>query len=658
MHAKPYVATEVDHGIELEPGAPPPSCPTYRMSFLELEELEKQLKEYLGNGWIRPSQSPYGAPILFVKKKDGTTRMCTDYRALNKITKKNVYPLPRIDELLDRLQGARFFTKVDLRQGYHQFRIQDADVEKTAFRTRYGHYEYLVLPFGLMNAPATIMGLMNEVFRPYLDKSVVVYLDDILIYSRTWEDHLRHISEVLDRLRAHQLYAKISKCEFGKARVDFLGHVVSEKGVGVDAKKIEAIQTWPPPQNVHDLRAFLGLANYYRRFVANYSKMTLPLTSMLKKGVQVSMGEEEMSAFLQVKEALTHAPVLAVADPRLGYRIVTDASDFAVGAILLQDQGQGYQPIAYESRKLQPAELRRNVYEKEMLAILHSLKAWRCYVEGRHIEIVTDHESLKWLMTQKDLDRQQAKWVQLLSQFDIDIVYKPGRLNPADALSRHPLHRLAAVSLIQTSPELLQEFAEAYEADPQYRSSDPGRIGSGTDSPTSRPTVPGRIGSRTNDPTLGPTVDGGVDSPPAAGPMGCKKQGPLWYKEIQGTYRVCVPDRRALKHLLIREAHDAPIGAHFGINKTMWRVEQTFTGQGMAKDVREYVRSCDLCQRNKPLVGKTRGLLQPLPVPVDRWAEVSLDFITGLPRTTKGHDCILNVVDRWSKWAYFISDPD
>ena len=251
-------AREVDHAIELEPGAPPPSRPTYRMSFQELEELERQLREYVGNGWIRPSQSPYGAPILFVKKKDGTTRMCTDYRALNKITKKNVYPLPRIDELLDRLEGAKFFTKIDLRQGYHQIRIAEADVEKTAFRTRYGHYEYLVLPFGLTNAPATFMGLMNEVFRPLLDKSVVIYLDDILIFSRTWEDHLRDVGAVLERLRSSQLYAKMSKCEFGKESVEFLGHVVSNEGVSVDAKKVEAIKQWPVPTNIHDLRAFLG----------------------------------------------------------------------------------------------------------------------------------------------------------------------------------------------------------------------------------------------------------------------------------------------------------------------------------------------------------------------------------------------------------------
>ena len=466
-------AREVDHAIELEPGAPPPSRPTYRMSFQELEELERQLREYVGNGWIRPSQSPYGAPILFVKKKDGTTRMCTDYRALNKITKKNVYPLPRIDELLDRLEGAKFFTKIDLRQGYHQIRIAEADVEKTAFRTRYGHYEYLVLPFGLTNAPATFMGLMNEVFRPLLDKSVVIYLDDILIFSRTWEDHLRDVGAVLERLRSSQLYAKMSKCEFGKESVEFLGHVVSNEGVSVDAKKVEAIQQWPVPTNIHDLRAFLGLANYYRRFVLNYSKLALPLTRMLKKGAVIAMGEAELDAFEAIKEALMTAPVLAVADPKLGYRIVTDASDFAIGAILLQDQGKDWQPIAYESRKLQPAELRRNVYEKEMLAVLHALKTWRCYVEGRPVELVTDHESLKWLLTQKELDRQQAKWVHVLSQFDIDIVYRPGRINPADALSRHPLHRLAAVSVVQTAPELLQRFVDGYEADPLFQSAEP-----------------------------------------------------------------------------------------------------------------------------------------------------------------------------------------
>ena len=505
----------VDHAIELEAGATPPSRPTYRMSFVEIEELDKQLKEYLGNGKIQPSQSPYGAPILFVTKKEGTLRMCTDYRALNKITKKNAYPLPRIDDLFDRLHGANFFAKIDLRQGYHQIRIKKKDVEKTAFRCRYGHYEYLVLPFGLTNAPATFQGLMHAVLMPFLDDFVLVYLDDIMIYSRTWEEHLQQISAVLDRLREHKLYAKLSKCEFGRLKAEFLGHIVSDMGIGVDPKKVEAVQAWPPLENTHDLRAFLGLANYYRRFVENCSKITLPLTRMLKKGAIITMGEEETAAFLAVKAALTTAPVLAVADPQLGYRIVTDTSDFAIGAILLQDQRNGFQPIAYESRKLHPAELRRSVYQKEMLAVLHSLKAWRCYVDGRPVELVTDHESLKWLLTQKELDRQQAKWIQTLSQFDIDIVYKPGRINPADALSRHPAHRLAAVNVVQTAPKLLDEFAAAYEADPLH--------------PTAEQPTQGGIGSQT---------------PSADGPPNCRKQGHLWYKQVNGTHRVCVTDWR------------------------------------------------------------------------------------------------------------------
>ena len=260
-----------------------------------------------------------------------------------------------------------------------------------------------------------------------------------------------------------------------------------------------------------------------------------------------------------------------------------------------------------------------------MLAVLHSLKAWRCYVDGRPVELVTDHESLKWLLTQKELDRQQAKWIQTLSKFDIDIVYKPGRVSPADALSRHPAHRLSAVSIVQTSPELLKEFAAAYETDPLYSTVIP-------------PTQSG-IGSQT---------------PSTVKPTDCRKQGHLWYKEVDGTHRVCVPDQLALRHLVIRESHDAPVGGHFGIDKTIQRVEQTFTWPGMTADIREYVRSCDSCQRSKPVVGRTRGLLQPLPVPADRWEEVSLDFVTGLPRTARGHDAVLVVVDRFTKWAYFI----
>jgi hypothetical protein len=250
----------IDHRIELEPGSLPVSRPVYRMSPTELDEVKRQLDELLSKGFIRPSVSPYGAPILFVKKKDGSMRMCIDYRALNKTTIKNSYSLPRIDDLLDQLHGATVFSKIDLRSGYHQIRVFEPDIPKTAFRTRYGHYEFTVLPFGLCNAPGTFQRLMNDVFRQYLDKFVLVYLDDILVYSKTPDEHLDHLQRVFSLLRQHQLYGKLSKCEFGKDTCDFLGHVITSSGIKPDPKKVQAVQDWPVPRDVTELRSFLGLA--------------------------------------------------------------------------------------------------------------------------------------------------------------------------------------------------------------------------------------------------------------------------------------------------------------------------------------------------------------------------------------------------------------
>ena len=264
---------EVDHRIELIPGSSPPSKPTYRMSNGELEELQNQMAALEKAGHIRPSKSPFGAPILFVKKKDGTTRMCVDYRALNDITIKNSYPLPRVDELFDRLQGAKYFSKIDLRSGYHQIRIVPEDIPKTAFRTRYGHYEFLVLPFGLTNAPATFMHLMHQTFRSFLDHFVIVFLDDILIYSRTLDEHIGHVRQVMQVLRDQKLYAKESKCEFFRSEVEFLGHIVGRNGMRMMEDKIAAVTAWPMPTQLTHVRSFLGTAGYYRKFIAGFSRI-------------------------------------------------------------------------------------------------------------------------------------------------------------------------------------------------------------------------------------------------------------------------------------------------------------------------------------------------------------------------------------------------
>ncbi|KAM0975566.1 hypothetical protein ACFX13_018871 [Malus domestica] len=305
------------------------------MSPMELKELKVQLEELLQKGFVRESTSPWGAPVLFVRKQDGTLRLCVDYRRLNLVTIKNKYPLPRIDELFDQLVGAQYFSKIDLRSGYHQLRVREEDIPKTAFRTRYGLYEFVVMPFGLTNAPAAFMDLMNRLFRPYLDKFVIVFIDDILVYSKTREEHKTHLQIVLQTLLDNQLYAKKSKCAFWLSEVRFLGHVISGEGVSVDPSKIEAVLNWERPKNVFEIRSFLGLAGYYRRFVKDFFKIVTPLTSLTKKGVKFAWSEDCEYAFKELKTKLTTAPILVLPNGEDPYEIFTDASGQGLGAVLM-----------------------------------------------------------------------------------------------------------------------------------------------------------------------------------------------------------------------------------------------------------------------------------------------------------------------------------
>ncbi|KAL5561945.1 hypothetical protein UlMin_031692 [Ulmus minor] len=289
---------EIEFEIELLPGTAPISKAPYRMAPTELKELQIQLQELIDKRFIRPSHSPWGAPVLFVKKKDGTMRMCIDYRELNKVTIKNKYPLPRIDDLFDQLKGATVFSKIDLRSGYHQLKIRESDIPKTAFRSRYGHYEFLVMSFGLTNAPAAFMDLMNRVFKEFLDRFVIVFIDDILVYSKSAEEHEEHLRLILQTLRDHQLFAKFKKCEFWLNQVAFLGHVISKDGVAVDPSKVEAVENWKPPTNASEVRSFLGLAGYYRRFVEGFSRIAMPLTNLTRKNVKFEWNDACNDSFL------------------------------------------------------------------------------------------------------------------------------------------------------------------------------------------------------------------------------------------------------------------------------------------------------------------------------------------------------------------------
>jgi hypothetical protein len=323
------------------------------MSHEELKELKVQLEELFAKGYIKLSKSPYGALVLFVHKKDGMLRMCVDYRALNKATVKNRYPLLRIDDLFDRLSGAKVFNRIELRSRYYQIWIVEGDEEKTMCRTRYGSYEFLVMPFGLTNAPATVCILMNDIFREWFDDFVVVYIDDILIYSGCLEEHVEHMWKVFQRLRVNKLYAKFEKCEFGVKEVDFLGHRIIQEGLKMDDHKVKAIVDWEPLKSVSALRSFLGLASYYRKFIKNFVKIAAPLTNFLKKSTVTYKWEGTCDeAFETLKGILMKAPMLKLSDFDKDFEIHSDASDFAIGGILMQEG----RPVAFESKKLNETE--------------------------------------------------------------------------------------------------------------------------------------------------------------------------------------------------------------------------------------------------------------------------------------------------------------
>ncbi|GJR33711.1 putative reverse transcriptase domain-containing protein [Tanacetum coccineum] len=416
---------QVEFQIDLVPGAAPVARAPYRLAPFEMKELSEQLKELSDKGFIRPSSSPWGAPVLFVKKKDGSFRMCIDYQELNKLTVKNRYPLPRIDDLFDQLQGSSVYSKIDVRSGYHQLRVQEEDIPKTAFRTRYDHYEFQVMPFGLTNVPAVFMDLMNQVCKPYLDKFVIVFIDDILIYSKNKQEHEEHLKIILELLKKEELYAKFSKCEFWISKVQFLGHVIDSEGIHVDPAKIEAIKDWTSPKSPTEIRQFLGLAGYYRRFIEGFSKIAKPMTKLTQKKVKFEWGDKQEAAFQLLKQKLCSAPILALPEGSEDFIAYCDASKKGLGAVLMQRE----KVISYASRQLKIHEKNYTTHDLELGAVVFALKIWRHYLYGTKCTVFTDHKSLQHILDQKELNMRQRRWLELLSDYDCDIRYHPGKAN-------------------------------------------------------------------------------------------------------------------------------------------------------------------------------------------------------------------------------------
>nr|GEY35393.1 putative reverse transcriptase domain-containing protein [Tanacetum cinerariifolium] len=426
-------ARPVEFQIDLVPGAVPVARAPYLLAPSEMKELAEQLQELSDKGFIRPSSSPWGAPVLFVKKKDGSFHMCIDYRELNKLTVKNCYPLPRIDDLFDQLQGLSVYSKIDLRSGYHQLRVRKEDIPKTVFRTRYGHYEFQVMPFGMTNAPAVFMDLMNRVYKPYLDKFVIVFIDYILIYSKNKKEHEEHLTLILELFKKDELYAKFSKCEFWIPKVQFLGHVIDGKGIHVDPAKIESIKDWASPKTPTEIRQFLGLASYYRRFIEGFSKIARSMTKLTQKNVKFDWGEKEEAAFQLIKQKLCSAPILALPKGSKNFIVYCDASHKGLGSVLMQNE----KAIAYDSRQLKIHEKNYTTHDLELGAMVYALKMWRHYLYGTRCTVFTDHKSLQHILDQKELNMRQQYWLELVSDYNCDIRYHLGKANVvADALSR------------------------------------------------------------------------------------------------------------------------------------------------------------------------------------------------------------------------------
>ncbi|CAL2250755.1 unnamed protein product [Prunus armeniaca] len=629
---------EIEFTIELLPSTNPIYLTPYRMAPAELRELKTQLQELVDMGFIRPSVSPWGAPVLFVRKKDGTMRLCIDYRQLNKVTVRNRYPLPRIDDLFDQLKDAKYFSKIDLRSGYHQLRIREEDVPKTAFRTRYGHYEFLVMPFGLTNAPAAFMDLMNRVFRPYLDHFVIVFIDDILVYSKTLEGHKKHLRLVLRTLRRKQLYAKFSKCQFWLDRVVFLGHVISTEGIYVDPQKVEAIVNWVQPTSVTEVRSFLGLAGYYRRFVEGFSSIAAPLTRLTRKDVAFEWTEECEQSFQELKKRLTTAPVLALPDNSGGFVIYSDASLQGLGCVLMQHD----RVIAYASRQLKKHERNYPVHDLELAAVVFALKIWRHYLYGETCQIFTDHKSLKYFFTQKELNMRQRRWLELIKDYDCTIEYHPGRANVvADALSRKTTANLAHIRTAYL-PLLVELRKDGVEMEMTQQ-------GGILASLHVRPIMVERvIASQLGDPTLC-RIRGEVENGTRKD-YAIRGDGAL----VKGA-RLCVPSKNAeLKREIMEEAHCSTYTMHPGSTKMYRTLRAYYSWPHMKGDIAKYVSRCLICQQVKAERQKPSGLMQPLPIPEWKWERIAMDFVFKLPRTSKGHDGIWVIVDRLTKSAHFL----
>lgn len=660
----PFRGEGVDHKIDLvqKDGKDPevPWGPLYNMTQEELMVLRKTLTELLDKNFIRVSHSSAAAPVLFVRKPGGGLRFCVDYRALNAITKKDRYPLPLIHETLNQIGRAKWFTKLDVSAAFHKIRITKGQEWLTAFRTRYGLYEWLVTPFGLANAPSTFQKFINWTLREYLDEFCSAYIDDVLVYTNGSRSlHREHVHKTLQKLAEAGLYLDVSKCEFECRETKYLGFIVrAGEGIQMDPEKIRAIQEWSAPTSVKGVRGFLGFANFYRNFIQNFSKIVRPLNALTQKDTPFNWTKECQESFDLLKKMFTTGPILAPFDPARTTVVETDSSGYNTGGVLSQfDDENRLRPCAYFSKRNSPAECNYQIYDKELLAVIRCLEAWDAELRSvDEFEVVTDHKNLEYFFSPRKLTERHVRWSLFLSRFNFRFSYRKGELNQrADALSRRdqdmPLEqdeRLQSRTMqLFTRPEEKDSVTAVapLTVPPERPQSNDGEYSyENTESWES---------AREEDTQYREAIEclrQGVSKFPAH--LQLKVSVSECSLDAQGFIRFrsrrWVPESEPLRTNIIQSAHDSTMSGHPGREITYSVVSKEYFWPNMSNDIRRFVRNCDVCGRTKAWREQKKGLLKPLPIPDRMWQEVSMDFITDLPES-EGCTSILVIIDRLSK---------
>ena len=661
----------VKHEINVDNKPPIRQAPR-RIPIHQVDTVETAMKEMQDAGVIRPSESPWASPIVLVKKKDGTTRFCIDFRRLNEVTVKDAYPLPRIEDNLDALVGSKYFSTLDMASGYWQVEMSDTDKAKTAFATRYGLWEWNVMPFGLCNAPATFQRLMERVLAGLQWRILALYLDDVIVFASSIEDHLNRLEEVFKRCQEAGLKLKPKKCSFLQESVQFLGHLVDAKGVHTDPEKIEKIQNWPTPTSVTEVRTFVGLTSYYRRFIKNYAEIASPLHNLTKKDIEFNWSEDCDQAMTKLKQELIASTVLAFPNKDGGEFILdTDASNTAIGAVLSQIQEGKERVIAYGSRCLNSPEKNYCVTRRELLAVVYFIDYYRHYLVGRKFKVRTDHGSLRWLSSRKNPTGQVARWIERLAPFQFEIEHRAGKKHGnADALSRYPCpgtctqcekmnnqtemeepklcqailmsDRVADLPVPEVSSHWdLDELAKATKADPDLSQVLDWEI---------RP--PWEIVS-----TQSAEVKHYWNN---FGRLRQDQRGLLWYQWVRGdnqfAWKLMLPQN--LRQEIIKVVHDCPTAGHLAFERCWGQLERLpVYWCGHKRDLQNHCKACDACLRNKPVTRKIRHQMVSFSAgePLERMA---VDICGPLHESEQGNKYIIVLMDYFTKWCELIPVQD